>query len=451
MNRLIPAVLAAGAISAAAPSTLHQQENVTAFVNVSVIPMDRERVLTGQTVLVRGSRIAEVGAANRVRIPAGATRVDGTGRWLIPGLAEMHAHVQPSDQPAAVTLNERILLLYVAHGVTTVRGMLGHPAQIPLRERVNRGEIVGPTMRLSSPSFNGNSAGNWQAAQALVRSSREGGFDFLKIHPGIPREAFDSLAAEADRLGIRMAGHVPLAVGAERAVTARYWSIDHLDGIVEYLAGLAPGENGGFFGLTVAPRADLSRLPALIAGMRRNNVWVVPTQSLIEHFLTDTTAEEMAQRAEMRLVPQNMVTAWTNQRRNLLQQMAAVEMGNRLQYFALRRRILGELHRAGIGIALGSDAPQTFMVPGFSVRGELRTYVEAGMSPWEALATGTRNIARFLGTERETGTIERGKVADLVLLDANPLQDINNLHRQAGVMVRGLWLDRAELERRLAL
>lgn len=450
---VVPLLLAALPTAGHAPAPRQAptaQSAVVAFINVTVIPMDRERVLAAHTVVVRDGRIVEVGPAGRVRVPDGATRVDGTGRFLMPGLAEMHAHVQPSDQPAAVALNERLLYLYVAHGVTTVRGMLGHPAQLALRERVRRGEIAGPTMVLSSPSLNGNSAGDWQTGQALVRGAREAGFDFLKIHPGIQRAVFDSIAAQADRIGIRFAGHVPVDVGVERAVAARYWSIDHLDGFLEYLAGAAPGENTGFFGTAVATRADLGRLDALLRAMRANNVWVVPTQSLIEHFLSDTTAEVMALRPEVRLLPATMVAGWTNQRRNFMQQTAGMNPVERDHFLEIRRQVLSAIHRAGIGIALGSDAPQTFMVPGHSVRAELRTYVEAGLTPWEALATGTRNIARFLGAEAEFGTVEAGRRADLILLDASPLENIRNVERQAGVMVRGRWMAQAEIEERLA-
>lgn len=439
--------LLAACVLGAAPlgAQARAAESAIAFVNVSVVPMDGERVLANQTVLVRGDRIVALGPSATVQVPPGARRVAASGKFLVPGVAEMHAHLQPQGP---VSLNERLLFLYVAHGVTTVRGMLGAPAHLLLRARAARGEIVSPTIYTSGPSLNGRSVPDPRAARALVTLQREAGYDFLKIHPGIGREAFDTLAATATRLGMRFSGHVPAAVGLERALEARYASIDHLDGYVEFLAGPGAGP-AGFFGVAVAGVADETRIADAVRRTKESGVWVVPTQSLMETFLGPAPAESLAARPEMRYMPPAMVAQWTQQRRGF-QSQAPQPPGNVERFLALRRKLLRELHRAGVGIALGSDAPQVFMVPGYSVRAELRSYVEAGLTPYEALETGTRNVARFFGAEEEFGTIAVGRRADLVLLDANPLADIGNFARQAGVMVRGRWLPAEEIARRLA-
>ncbi len=419
--------------------------DVVAFVDVTVIPMDRERVLEHHTVVVRGDRIIAVTPASQARVPAGARRVDGRRKFLIPGVAEMHAHLLPQAPPE---LNERLLFLFAANGVTTVRGMLGAPAHLELRARAARREIVSPTIYSSSPSLNGTTAPDWRTARALVSAHREAGYDFLKIHPGIRREVFDSLAAAAQRAGIRYSGHVPADVGLAHALASRYASIDHLDGYVEYLASATPADAPGFFGVNLTSRVDESRIADVVRLTRAAGTWMVPTQSLMEAFLSRAAPEELAARPEMRYMPPAMVAQWTQQLRNF-QSQAAVSAETAARFLAIRSALIRDLHRGGVGILLGSDAPQVMMVPGFSVHAELRAYVQAGLTPYQALETGTRNVAAFFGALDEFGTVQVGRRADLVLLDANPLSDIANFRRQSGVMLRGRWLPRAEIDARL--
>ena len=436
---------AAAGFAAAHPAPPHSPA-VVAFTNVTVIPMDRERVLANQTVVVRDGRIAEIGPAARVRVPDDALRVDGRGRYLVPGVAEMHAHIPEGNaSPAWV---ERVLFLYLANGVTTIRGMLGGPSHLTLRDRAARGEILSPTIYTSGPSFNGNSATSPEVARRMVEEQRAAGYDFLKIHPGVPRVAFDTMAATAQRVGIRFSGHVPLEVGLERALEARYASIDHLDGYLEWLAGMPRGPSQ-WFGLNLAERVDESRIAEAARLTREAGVWVVPTEALMESFVGSEPPEEMARWPGMEYLPAAMVRQWIQQLTNFRSQGAwTPERAER--FLAIRKRLIRELHAAGVGILLGSDAPQVMNVPGFSIHRELRSYVAAGLTPYQALETGTRNVARFFGAEREFGTVETGKRANLVLLDADPLADIGNFRRQAGVMVGGRWLPREEVERRLA-
>jgi imidazolonepropionase-like amidohydrolase len=424
------------------------QDRAIAITHVAVIPMDRERVLTDQTVIVRGERIVEAGPAGRVRVPAGATEVDGRGTWLIPGLAEMHAHIPGGQAPPELV--ERVLFLYLANGVTTIRGMLGAPAHLPLRERAARGELWSPTIYTSGPSFNGNSASSADVARRMVEEQRQAGYDFLKIHPGVPREAFDTLAATAQRVGIRFAGHVPAAVGVERALEARYASIDHLDGYVEWLAGVRPGDatSTGFFGLGVVDRVDDGRMPAIVRRTREAGVAVVPTETLMETVASGETPEQVAARPGTQYLPPAMLQGWMNTMRNWRTQ-SPVSPETASRYLAVRHRLIRDLFGAGVLVLLGSDAPQVGNVPGFSIRRELASYVAAGLTPFQALQTGTVNIARYFGVEREVGTIEAGRRADLVLLDENPLLSIENVGRVAGVMVRGRWLPGEEIARRL--
>jgi hypothetical protein len=442
IHLVLPALLV-GAPSNPAP------DSVVAFVNVSVISMNREQVLTGQTVVVRGARIAAMGPADQVKLPAGSNRIEGQGKFLMPGLAEMHAHIPGGNQPDSIV--ERVLFLYVSRGVTTVRGMLGHPKHLALREQAASGRILSPTIYTSGPSLNGNSVPDAATAARLVTEQKAAGYDFLKIHPGIPRQAFDTLAGTAQRQRIPFAGHVPLDVGLSRALQARYATIDHLDGYVEALTG--PGRltaaQSEFFGLNLGEQLDESRLPALVQATRDAGVWNVPTEVLMENLAPSVTIESLERRPEMRYVLPETRASWAKEKNSILTEIGASRESVE-RVMQLRRKLLKALHAGGAGLLLGSDAPQIYNVPGFSVHRELESLVAAGLTPYQALETGTRNVAVFFGTLPQTGTIEVGKRADLILLDANPLTDIRNTAKQSGVMVRGRWLPRREIESRLA-
>lgn len=427
-----------------------RSDSVTAFVDVSVIPMDRERTLPGQTVVVRGDRIVEIGPVAQVKVPRGGVRVEGRGKFLIPGLAEMHAHI-PGGQAADAEV-ERTLFMYVAGGLTTVRGMLGHPRHLELRARAARGELLSPTIYAAGPSLNGNSIPDPAAAARAAIEQKRAGYDLLKIHPGVGRVVFDTLAATAHRIGIPFAGHVPAEVGLPRALEARYATIEHLDGYIEAMlrdgAPVGAGQSA-FFGLNLGEHLDESKLPGLVEATRRAGVWNVPTQVLLENLALVGSSAELARRPEMRYVAPQTLAEWAQVKDKMLEETGSTPESAR-RTIEMRRRLIKALHAAGAGLLLGSDAPQIYNVPGFSTHRELESLVAAGLTPYQALETGTRNIARYFGSERQTGTVEQGKRADLVLLDADPLADIRNTARRAGVMVRGRWLPRAELERRLA-
>ena len=443
MNR---AALIVSLLSAAVPSLAGSQQAPLVFTNVSVIPMDRDTVLAGRTVIVENGRIAFVGESRTA--PAGATTVDARGKFLMPGIAEFHAHV-PSGQGAVHA--HRTLSLYVLAGVTTARGMLGAPLHLALRDSIAAGTLLGPRLLTSGPSFNGNSATSPGATAGMVRAQKAAGYDLLKIHPGVPRAAFDSLAAVANAVGIPFAGHVPLEIGLDAALTSKYSTIDHLDGIVEAMyAGPQPltQEADGFFGLGIMRQLDQSRFDAVVQRVKASGVAMVPTQILMDNFTSDASGTELTSLPEFRYWLPQQVTGWRTFKDNLLAQ-AEVPADQRQEFTALRRRLIKALHDEGVLFLLGSDAPQLWNVPGFSAHRELAALVAAGLTPYQALRTGTMDVAKFMGEEGRAGVVREGARADLLLLDANPLADIGNSLRINGVVVNGRWIGPAERARML--
>ena len=430
------------------PAVEAQAQQPIAFTNVTVVPMDRERLLSGYTVVVQGDRITAMGPTSEVRVPEGAVRIGGQGRYLMPGLSEMHGHIPPGDAPERQI--EKVLAFYALNGVTTVRGMLGSPRHLAWRERANRGEILSPTIYTTGPSFNGNSVKNPEDAIRMVTEQKAAGYDLMKIHPGVPREAYDSMAATARRLNIRFAGHIPAEVGIRRALEHRQWTVDHVDGYVEGLVwdGTGSPPQSQFFGFNLAAQADESRLADLVQRTKAAGTAIVPTQSLFESMLGPYSPDELAAWPEMRYWPAQTVAQWKQNTINNRQQ-SGVTAESGQQFLELRRRIMKALHQGGVPFLLGSDAPQWWNVPGFSIQRELDAMAKAGFTPYQAYEMGTRNVAEHFGAADQFGTVAVGKRADLVLLEANPLDDVSNWSKQAGVMVRGKWYDKGEINRRL--
>ena len=246
------------------------------FRNVNVIPMTEETVIRNQDVLVKNGAITAIGNTGTVKFKKDARIIEGNGKYLIPGLAEMHAHVPPVDDMEPM---KEVLKLFLYNGITTIRGMLGHPRHLELRSKIKSGEIIGPHFYTSGPSFNGNSVKTPESGADMVRSQKQAGYDFLKLHPGLTKENFAAIAKTAKEVNIPFAGHVSFDVGVWRAIESGYASIDHLDGFVESLVpGIEsiPEQQTGPFGMYIAKNADESKIPALMRALKEKNIWVVP-------------------------------------------------------------------------------------------------------------------------------------------------------------------------------
>ena len=413
----------------------------TIFINVNVIPMTDERVVAGQTVVIRHGVIETIGNVDDVPVPEEAKVIDGTDRFLVPGLAEMHAHVPAADSEEL----ERYFALFVANGVTTLRGMLGQPSHLALRDDLLAGKRFGPRLITSGPSLNGRSVNGAVDGARQVRQQHAAGYDFLKIHPGLDADEFAAIASTANELGMPFAGHVPAAVGVRTALDLGIAAIDHLDG---YMAALVPanfdrsGGYGGFFDILLAEQVDVAQIQQLATATAEAGTWNVPTESLVEQLINDVPTGELRNRMEMSYMPKSTVERWSRAKEQQLQERG-FSPGVAAAAIEVRRALILALHEATGRILLGSDAPQIFNVPGFSLHYELEFLVAAGLTPFEALEAGTTNVAEFLDTN--TGAVAIGRAADLVLLDANPLEDIRNTRRIHGVMLRGEWYSSADI------
>ena len=415
------------------------------FHSVNVIPMDKERVLSNQDVVVKDGKIVAIGDAGKIKSDKDAIIVDGQGKYLIPGLAEMHAHVPPVDD---IEPMKNVLLLFAVNGITTIRGMLGHPRHIELRAKIQSGEILGPHFYTSGPSFNGNSVKSTEAAETMVVEQKKAGYDFFKLHPGLSKENFLAIAKKAKELNMRFAGHVSYDVGVWLAINEGYASIDHLDGFVE---ALVPGvenikESGrGLFGLFIAKKADTTKIAALTTALRDHHVWVVPTQALAERWFTPLkSAEAFSKDPEMIYMSQKTLSNWIDGK-NSLMKGSAYDSASVIALIDLRRKLIYACQKNGVGILSGSDAPQVFDVPGFSLHQELQYMVAAGLTPYEALVTSTVNVAEYFNLP-DAGTIKEGNVSDLVLLNGNPLSDISQTQNIQGVVIGKRWLPKQDID-----
>ncbi len=451
--------LAAFAVS---PQYAASQESVAtdaleishAFVDVSVLPMDRERVLAGQTVLVADGRIIRMGAAAEVDVPDGATAIDGRGRYLMPGVAEMHGHY---PDPDAREFTEAVLYLYVANGVTLVRGMQGGAGHLPLRDAIEAREIVGPRLLVCAPSMSGDNVTRPEDARRLVRDAAAAGFDHLKVSEGLTPEVYSAIAETAREVGLTFSGHVSNFVGLYESLEQGQSTIDHLDNYLE--AMIEDREVVAGLGLLDLPRLaaqiDEANIGNVIAATVEAGAGVVPTEVLWETLLGGRTgAEILAELPETRYwVRQSLpgiasgVNRWVQQTDGRSTALPGPDAGRPV--IELRRRLIKELHDAGVPVLLGTDSPQVFSVPGFSIHREMQVMVESGLTPFQVLHAGTNAVADFLGAE-DFGQVAEGQRADLVLLNANPLDDIGHFADSAGVMVNGQWLSRSEIDARLA-
>lgn len=367
----------------------------------------------------------------------------------MPGLTEMHAHIPiASDEDDSYV--KETLFLYLSQGVTTIRGMLGNPYHLELKKQIADETILSPRVYTSSPSMNGNSVISVSQAEEKVRRYKAEGYDFLKIHPGIKLNVMQKLVLTAQEIGMPFSGHVPAAVGIRRALDFEYATIDHLDGYVTGMASEgANADQGGFFGYEFTDEASEERMDELIQMTKAKGVAVVPTQTLFTRWMSPKNPAAMTTEPEMKYMPAKVRYQWRQNKENLISSPTYTEEKH-ARFVALRAKLMKKMYDNDIQFLSGSDAPQVFNVPGFSLLHELEDMASAGLPIYYILETSTAAPARFFSSTGKYGTVIEGASADLLLLSANPLENISNMRQQEGVMVRGRWLSKEMINDRLA-
>jgi hypothetical protein len=437
-------MLACSACGATASGTSQRtgQKPTLAIENVTVVPMDSERTLPRQTVLIGGDRILRIAPASEImRDAIGVTRIDGSGRFLIPGLADLHVHIWQRED----------LLLYIANGVTMVRNMDGRPMHLEWREQIRRGELLGPDLYTSGPTIYSDPAD----ADTLVSEQQKAGYDFIKLYHFVSLNGYRAVIAASKARGMRVVGHKPASqITSADAVGIGMESLEHLLGYATQLErlpsplrdALLRGEYS--FRYTYAGvELDETKLRPAAEAMAASGGWICPTLVALDRWAPSEELAPLMKRPHMRFVsPQFFQRAaeW-----NEAEYLAGSTPENRAQGRRVRREIARELHRAGVRLILGTDGGSYHTEPGFSIHDELAALVEAGLTPYEALRTGTVHAAMYLRHPNWSGVIQEGARADLVLLRGNPLADIGQTRTPDGLITRGCWLAAESLRRRL--
>ncbi len=422
----------------------------TLITDVHIIDVRNGTIQENRQVVIDSGKIKSI--TETVSNPEGYTNIiSGKGNYLMPGLAEMHAHI-----PSPNTSQERIeetLFLYLSNGITTVRGMLGHPSHLVLREKAQSGELLSPRIFTSSPSLNGNSIKTNEEAIAKVTAYQKAGYDFLKIHPGIQKEVFDTAVKTANEVEISFAGHVPVAVGIKHALESKYASIDHVDGFLEGLVPASENVNpleNGFFGFNFTPLADTSNIDALVQLAKENEVWIVATQSLYERWFAPVDADTLLAAPEMKYMPASTLKNWKERKNEYTGPEANFNVVQWEKFISIRKELILKLQENGHGMLLGSDAPQLFNVPGFSIHHEIQGMARAGLTSLQIIQSGTIHPATYFEMEDVFGEVKEGMVADMILLNGNPLEDLEALKKITGVLVKGTWLSKEAIDKKLA-
>lgn len=398
--------------------------DVIAFVGVNVVTGHRDQVLEKQTVIVRGEKIIGMGAAAETKVPKSAVRIDGRGKYLMPGLVDMHAHLNsPKELP-----------LYLANGVTTVYNLNGRPAHLKWRESINRGSMIGPTIYTCGPTI--RVLGKAEDARRIIEEQHKAGYDSIKIYNWVSKEAYEVLIDEAKKRGMLYVGHISRDPGFDGTLKAGQ-AVAHAE---EFMYT--------FFDNKVD---DDSRIPQAVQKTREAGVPVIATLVAFDHIIRQAeNLPALLARPEMSYLAPWVRSEWGPEKNLYKKKFANPESIAYLnKSLALQKKLLKALHQAGVKILTGTDAMNMGVVPGFSLHEELRNLVEIGFTPFEAIQGATRYPAEFLSGTRDFGTVAAGKRADLILVSGNPLQDITQVSNPVGVMTRGRWLPSAELRRML--
>ncbi|HET7749343.1 MAG TPA: amidohydrolase family protein, partial [Terriglobales bacterium] len=429
------------------------------ITHATVINPGTSSAEANQTVVITNGRITSVTGAEKLQPPNNARVINATGQYLIPGLWDMHVHSAFGDWfPGG---RDIILPLFIANGVTGVRDMGGDvPVLLGWRKEITDGKIIGPRLVISGPMLDGYLPNGKlrfpssipvttpASAVAAVDTLKAQGVDFIKVQSVISHDAYLAAAAEAHKQGLPIVGHVPDKVRIREVVAAGQKSIEHLMGIFEGCSTqedkFIQGEGSLKLLLTTQ---DEQKCDSLIKLLAQNQTWQVPTLAW-QRGGTFLDQRDLKHQPLDKYVPAYWRdVTWRRFTDEMMPDLLRNPLALRREYFTRNLQIVGALHRGGVPFMAGTDtAPGVYIMPGFSLHDELANFVESGFTPMESLQTATSNPARFLGMEASFGSVEPGKIADLVLLSANPLEDIRNTRKISAVIANGRFFDREELD-----
>jgi len=447
----------------AAPLPGAHAAELTAFTHVTVIPMDGERIIDDQTVLVEGDKIAAMGRTGTISIPDGARQVNGTGKFLLPGLSDMHAHIGSharSEDPARdQALAQNQLLLYAATGVTLLRDPAGSPAHFGYRERLRQGDWIGPDIFFTSPIHEGaNPVWDFstkltdpEAVEPLVAGYAQAGYQGVKIYHTLSRSVYDAIVDSAHRHGLPVIGHVPFSVGIEYALASGQYSVEHLrgydfDGVRPEALEIDGGRNAERFGSWMT-MTD-ARMDELIEQTVATRAWNCPTLAVNRYLFDAEAREAIARHPDFHLVHPALRKRIVESER--LDAIFSPDSKAALRDALPRQQaFIARLANANGNLLIGTDSIVSAYIPGFTPIDEMLAFADAGLSNYEVLRIATVTAAQSLGVAGSMGTINMGKQANLILVDGNPLSDLQNLRSIHGVMLRGRWLAASELRARL--
>jgi len=365
----------------------------------------------------------------------------------------MHVHLEYFDRDAQ-------LLLFLAGGVTTVRNMDGRASILEWRRRVAAGDLLAPNIFTAGAILEGkppfrddNRVVETPAqAEAAVEEQKRAGYDFIKVYHTLNRETYEAIIRAARKNGLTVAGHIPRSVGLRAALAANQKSIEHLEGYADEIeADDSPLRNQrSWLKRYFAVKVSDDKIRGIVEATRRANVWNAPT--LIERQRSALSADAvqiLLKRPEMKYLPPETAEFWSGLNSRITARMSPEDFTQLAEGERVRKQLVKFLHDGGARLLIGTDAPNPFVLPGFSVAEELQNFVEAGLTPYQAIKAGTRDPAEFLGASDEFGTISVGKRADLVLVEGNPLETVANVKRRVGVTIRGRWLTTGDLQKQL--
>lgn len=417
---LVLALTAALGVAGAPPASakLRAQAGDIAIVGPTILPMNRPGTLKGRTVLVRGDRIVAVLPEREIDVTQ-ATVLEGRGKWLLPGLADMHVHIQ----------SEEDLPLFLLNGVTLVRNLFGSPQHLVWRDEIARGARDGPILVTSGRIIDGDPP-IWPTSATItapeqgreeVRAQKRAGYDWIKVYNGLSLESFEAIVAEAKAQGLPVAGHVPATVGIEKAIRSGMRTIEHLEGYLPWRGDSVAAVDA-----------------AIVAKTVKSGVWNCPTLVVMDRFarLDDTAALDSTTRG-LDLVLPMIREAWKPKNDFRAAKFTPTRYVAMRRKNELRRKLVRDLSKAGAKLVLGTDTGNPYVVPGFAVLEELKLLVASGLTPWTALSTATATPAQLLQTPGAFGVVAKGARADLVLVDGDPLANLDVLADPGVVIVRG--------------